>query len=235
MMFSGNSNTNHKNPRITQAGGSSASLLLGSVNRLKPETGLAVGWTFEEYCKLQEGLQKYADEPNIMKYIKIAATLRDKTVRDVTLASKWFTSDTISSDATAMVAVDIESLQQHSDKTSGDPEMIRGLSRKWLCRAEVLTNAEEEDVDESSKRTVAKELSTQLEPLMQSLLSDKSMTQDSANHGGSNLFDAAVRWNKKFNRFMAISPRKILCLVATLLSMASLALLYHTLAVNGKF
>lgn len=32
---------------------------------------------------------RYADEPSIMRYIKIAATLRDKTVRDVALRCRW--------------------------------------------------------------------------------------------------------------------------------------------------
>lgn len=34
---------------------------------------------------------RYADEPSIMRYIKIAATLRDKTVRDVALRCRWMT------------------------------------------------------------------------------------------------------------------------------------------------
>lgn len=32
---------------------------------------------------------RYANEPSIMKYIKIAALLRDKTVRDVALRCRW--------------------------------------------------------------------------------------------------------------------------------------------------
>lgn len=32
---------------------------------------------------------RYADEPSIMRYIKIAAMLRDKTVRDVALRCRW--------------------------------------------------------------------------------------------------------------------------------------------------
>ncbi|KAI7724614.1 hypothetical protein M8C21_015475 [Ambrosia artemisiifolia] len=35
---------------------------------------------------------RYADEPSIMKCVKIAATLRDKTVRDVALRCRWMTS-----------------------------------------------------------------------------------------------------------------------------------------------
>lgn len=94
MMFSPNSGQamlNH-NPVISQAGNSSgASLLLDSVPGLKHDTGLAVEWSVEEQYKLEEGLVKYADEPSIMRYIKIAATLRDKTVRDVALRCRWMT------------------------------------------------------------------------------------------------------------------------------------------------
>ncbi|GAU51445.1 hypothetical protein TSUD_12940 [Trifolium subterraneum] len=34
---------------------------------------------------------RYADEPSIMRYVKIAASLRDKTVRDVALRCRWMT------------------------------------------------------------------------------------------------------------------------------------------------
>lgn len=35
------------------------------------------------------GICRFADEPSIMRYVKIAATLRDKTVRDVALRCRW--------------------------------------------------------------------------------------------------------------------------------------------------
>ncbi|KAL3578259.1 hypothetical protein D5086_019763 [Populus alba] len=74
-----------------QAGNSSASssLLLDSVPGLKHDAGLAVEWSVEEQYKLEEGLHKHADEPTILRYIKIAAMLRDKTVRDVALRCRW--------------------------------------------------------------------------------------------------------------------------------------------------
>lgn len=34
---------------------------------------------------------RYGHEPNIMKYIKIAARLQSKTVRDVALRCQWMT------------------------------------------------------------------------------------------------------------------------------------------------
>ncbi|XP_075484076.1 uncharacterized protein LOC142524158 isoform X1 [Primulina tabacum] len=76
---------------------SSSTLLLDSVPGLKHDTGLAVEWGIGEQYKLEEGLQKllsnmYANEPNILMYIKIASSLRDKTVRDVALRCRWMMS-----------------------------------------------------------------------------------------------------------------------------------------------
>ncbi|KAI7724706.1 hypothetical protein M8C21_004583, partial [Ambrosia artemisiifolia] len=62
------------------------------VSGLKHDASLAVEWSVQEQLKLEKGLSIYADEPNIMKYIKIAATLRDKTVRDVALRCRWMMS-----------------------------------------------------------------------------------------------------------------------------------------------
>ncbi|KAJ0241407.1 Uncharacterized protein HA466_0218090 [Hirschfeldia incana] len=53
------------------------------------DTSLASEWSTEEQLKLEAGLEKYKDKPSIMKYIKVAATLRDKTVRDVALRCRW--------------------------------------------------------------------------------------------------------------------------------------------------
>lgn len=44
-----------------------------------------------KYSSVGSCMHSYADEPNIMKYIKIAATLRDKTVRDVAMRCRWMT------------------------------------------------------------------------------------------------------------------------------------------------
>ncbi|KAJ0560243.1 hypothetical protein HanHA300_Chr06g0209301 [Helianthus annuus] len=75
-MDSNNNNNNASRSRMVFSGNS----------------GLAVEWSVEEQCKLEEGISKYADEPSIMKCVKIAATLRDKTVRDVALRCRWMTS-----------------------------------------------------------------------------------------------------------------------------------------------
>ncbi|XP_043716830.1 uncharacterized protein LOC122664869 isoform X2 [Telopea speciosissima] len=93
MILTGNSSMINNNPGITAAGNSPGSLLLDSVPGLKHDTGLAVEWSPEEQSKLEEGLVKYADEPSIMRYVKIAATLPDKTVRDVALRCQWMTKE----------------------------------------------------------------------------------------------------------------------------------------------
>ncbi|XP_022735195.1 uncharacterized protein LOC111288539 isoform X1 [Durio zibethinus] len=77
-------------PALVQPGNSSvSSLLLDSVAGLKHDAGLAVEWSVDEQYILEDGLEQYKEEPNIMKYIKIAATLPDKTVRDVALRCRW--------------------------------------------------------------------------------------------------------------------------------------------------
>lgn len=64
-------------------------LLVEPLPGLKHDTGLAVDWTFNEQAVLNDGLIKFADEPGMMKYIKIAASLPEKTVRDVALRCRW--------------------------------------------------------------------------------------------------------------------------------------------------
>ncbi|XP_076950554.1 uncharacterized protein LOC143623567 [Bidens hawaiensis] len=89
-MLSGNSGmVNSGLSRHGQIGNLGASGVSNSVPGLKHDASLAVEWSGEEQCKLEEGFSIYADEPNIMKYIKIAATLPDKTVRDVALRCRW--------------------------------------------------------------------------------------------------------------------------------------------------
>ncbi|CAN4121227.1 unnamed protein product [Withania somnifera] len=84
-----NSGRCSSNPGMSQSGSCPSSFLIDSVPGLKHDTGLAVEWTLDEQYKLDEGLIKFANEPSIMKYIKIAAMLRDKTVRDVALRCRW--------------------------------------------------------------------------------------------------------------------------------------------------
>ncbi|CAL1371775.1 unnamed protein product [Linum trigynum] len=96
MVMPGNSTmaNNNSNPGLVQVpscNSPASSLLLDSVPSFKADTGLAVEWSAEEQYKLEEGLEKFSDEPSIMRYIKIAATIPEKTVRDVALRCRWMT------------------------------------------------------------------------------------------------------------------------------------------------
>ncbi|KAI3501934.1 hypothetical protein L1887_29962 [Cichorium endivia] len=92
VMFSGNSGMLNNSSGYAKVGNSSTSSLSDtSIPGMKHDAGLAVEWSVEEQYKLEEGISKYGDEPSILRYIKIAATLRDKTVRDVALRCRWMT------------------------------------------------------------------------------------------------------------------------------------------------
>ncbi|GLT34905.1 hypothetical protein SLA2020_093940 [Shorea laevis] len=67
-----------------------------SASSLKLDSGIALEWTAEEQAVLEEGLNKYASEPPISRYAKIAVYLPNKTVRDVALRSRWMTKKEIS-------------------------------------------------------------------------------------------------------------------------------------------
>ncbi|KAK4743875.1 hypothetical protein SAY87_010187 [Trapa incisa] len=84
----GNPSTIIKIPGTHQAGSSSGPPMVAETG-LKHDTGLAVEWSPDEQSKLEEGLIKFSDEPSIMKYIKISASLQDKSVRDVALRCRW--------------------------------------------------------------------------------------------------------------------------------------------------
>nr|TKW05510.1 hypothetical protein SEVIR_7G181200v2 [Setaria viridis] len=56
---------------------------------LKYGAPLAADWTHLELQILRDGLEKYVHEQGIMKYIKIAASLPNKTVRDVAMRCQW--------------------------------------------------------------------------------------------------------------------------------------------------
>ncbi|PPR81222.1 hypothetical protein GOBAR_AA39493 [Gossypium barbadense] len=58
---------------------------------LKHNPGISMDWTLEEQVILENGLQKYALEPSVTRYAKIALDLQNKTVRDVALRCKWMT------------------------------------------------------------------------------------------------------------------------------------------------
>ncbi|XP_022733364.1 uncharacterized protein LOC111287241 isoform X7 [Durio zibethinus] len=62
---------------------------LGSGMKHNPD--ISLDWTLEEQAILEDGLKKYASEPSITRYAKIAMQLQNKTVRDVALRCRWMT------------------------------------------------------------------------------------------------------------------------------------------------
>ncbi|KAF7090102.1 hypothetical protein CFC21_092917 [Triticum aestivum] len=67
----------------------SPNMIPDSSQSLKYGGPMAVEWSYPELQMLNDGLHKYASEPGIMKYIKIAAMLPEKTVRDVAMRCQW--------------------------------------------------------------------------------------------------------------------------------------------------
>ncbi|XP_024386881.1 uncharacterized protein [Physcomitrium patens] len=66
----------------------------GENTSLKHDSGLALEWSAEEQSLLEETLNKHAAlTDNLAKYIKIAALLNEKTVRDVALRVRWMTKE----------------------------------------------------------------------------------------------------------------------------------------------
>ncbi|XP_071678894.1 uncharacterized protein [Lolium perenne] len=67
----------------------SPNMISDSSQSLKYGGPMAVEWSYPELQMLNDGLHKYASVPGIMKYIKIAAMLPEKTVRDVAMRCQW--------------------------------------------------------------------------------------------------------------------------------------------------
>ncbi|GJN02306.1 hypothetical protein PR202_ga19645 [Eleusine coracana subsp. coracana] len=68
---------------------SSSNMPADSGQNLKYGGPLAADWSYLELQVLKEGLDRYVNEQGIMKYIKIAASLPNKTVRDVAMRCQW--------------------------------------------------------------------------------------------------------------------------------------------------
>ncbi|KAH9323415.1 hypothetical protein KI387_018054, partial [Taxus chinensis] len=98
----------------------------GTPTTLKHDPGLAIEWSMDEQNIIEEGLQQYANESNFVKYIKIAALLPDKTVRDVALRCRWM------------------SKKENGKRRKGDEQ---NLAKKYKDRKEKF-------VDPSSKQPV---------------------------------------------------------------------------------
>ncbi|KAJ6842516.1 uncharacterized protein M6B38_301535 [Iris pallida] len=77
---------------LVQAGHSSSNTVAVAGSRQEEEEGLTPEWTLEEQIILNRALVKYSTEHSMMKYIKVAAVLPKKTVRDVALRCQWLSN-----------------------------------------------------------------------------------------------------------------------------------------------
>ncbi|KAL6652363.1 hypothetical protein ACP70R_011288 [Stipagrostis hirtigluma subsp. patula] len=68
---------------------STSNIPADSGQNLKYGGPLAADWSYLELQLLKDGLEKYVNEQGIMKYIKIAASIPNKTVRDVAMRCQW--------------------------------------------------------------------------------------------------------------------------------------------------
>ncbi|XP_010486319.1 PREDICTED: uncharacterized protein LOC104764480 isoform X2 [Camelina sativa] len=62
-----------------------------TIGALRHNSGISTDWTHEEQSLLEDLLLKYATEPSVFRYAKIAMKMKDKTVRDVALRCRWMT------------------------------------------------------------------------------------------------------------------------------------------------
>jgi hypothetical protein len=79
-------------PSGVKKNGATANGTDNGTHHLLHDVGLSLVWSPAEQSSLEEGLLKYADQKNnLVKYIKLAALLPEKTVRDVALRCVWIT------------------------------------------------------------------------------------------------------------------------------------------------
>ncbi|KAL3635050.1 hypothetical protein CASFOL_022104 [Castilleja foliolosa] len=93
-----NNNNNNNKLQQGQVSGSNFNDVHGEwgVPTFQHQKTISMDWTSEEQILLEEGLCKYANEANIIRYAKIALQLKNKTVRDVALRCRWMTKKEIS-------------------------------------------------------------------------------------------------------------------------------------------
>ncbi|KAH9329650.1 hypothetical protein KI387_001758, partial [Taxus chinensis] len=83
---SNGNNTNHNNSSAVAGNGVDN---CNGLQALKHDPGMALEWTVDEQSILEDNLVKFSGEPNLLKYVKIATLLPEKTVRDVALRCRW--------------------------------------------------------------------------------------------------------------------------------------------------
>ncbi|XP_078448492.1 uncharacterized protein LOC144717053 [Wolffia australiana] len=110
------------------------------------------------------------------------------------------------------VVLDMDSLAQLADMCSGSPKMTKALSRKGSSRMD-RRGPEEQEQDDPSKRLPLKVVCLPMDQFKAESVESK---------------------NKRFNRFPAVHPRKILLFFATLSSVGTMILIYCTLAIGRR-
>ncbi|ONM12237.1 DUF3755 family protein [Zea mays] len=99
LFLSANTGVMGNAPGVAPSRTSSGDALLGTgTPKYKYVTGPPSDWSDREVAILKEGLVRYAREPSIMRYIKIAAMLPNRTIRDVALRCWWSTVKSLLSD-----------------------------------------------------------------------------------------------------------------------------------------
>ncbi|CAD5164123.1 unnamed protein product [Musa acuminata subsp. malaccensis] len=91
ILLTGNASTPNNISSMILTGNLPSNILLDPLPGLEHLAAFAVDWSCEELEVLKHGLVMFASEPTIMKYIKIAARLSEKTVRDVAIRCRWMT------------------------------------------------------------------------------------------------------------------------------------------------
>ncbi|OEL30221.1 hypothetical protein BAE44_0008760, partial [Dichanthelium oligosanthes] len=106
-------------------------------HKYKFVTGSPSDWSERELSILKEGLARYAREPNIMRYIKIAAMLPNRTIRDVALRCWWGTVKSFLSDVLIFLPhkkgnlfIALEVILAHGSKPLWSADLIQLLQGK---------------------------------------------------------------------------------------------------------
>ncbi|KAL3850493.1 hypothetical protein ACJIZ3_012375 [Penstemon smallii] len=71
------------------AAGTANSVVRPGMKVLRHNPGISTYWTPEELSTLEDLLNKYDSEPNLVRYAKIAQVLNEKTVRDIAFRCRY--------------------------------------------------------------------------------------------------------------------------------------------------
>ncbi|OAY69007.1 hypothetical protein ACMD2_20497, partial [Ananas comosus] len=106
---------------------------------------------------------------------------------------------------------------------SANPKAARALSRKGSNRME-RRGGEEQETDDASKRLIVKVVPLQLELLKLPSMPNKAILAAQSAATSPILTDSGEGRSRRFSRFAAMHPRKILLIFATLYASSTLFL-----------